>query len=565
MSSKTVTWIHLSDCHMEAEDRFNRNIVLGALWADIRQLRNRGLAADFVAFTGDVAYHGFPVEYELAARELFDPLLAAAEVPKERLFVIPGNHDVDRKKTAMLVNPLGSIRNEDDLRKLLEGPDERSLILSPLRGYQQFVESYIGNGNGRNLDPFGASESIIVGDNAVTVLGLNTAWLCGFNRDSKGAIDDCRHLAVSEFQVRKVLSANAGFQIALMHHPLDWLLEFDQVAVEDLLARTCPVILRGHLHRPNAFATQSLAGDSMTIPAGAVFDRRRGSESPNSYNVSQLNFETGKLSVYFRRYNDRREEWQKDIESTGEGLDGRADFSLKLQKKAWVIGIPEQSIQDISHYKCSLTQVCRQNLSRLRVSESELLSLVQAEFASHVNYFLFDLEHYPLPLGTRFIVYLHKVQDHITFEQLVPATHNQIQLARWNDLLALYRRATRLNYRQDPTKLAFLDGVAQRACALHEELVKRMMKYYLEFEGLPKEAHRAKKGGNKRNRQRADPKEVYAHLGASRASLQEAMEVEESIKLGDISAERAVGLIAASLETSLQHIHKLILLYPPKS
>jgi hypothetical protein len=564
MLKKSITWIHLSDCHMEATDRFNRNVVLHALWEDIRQLRERGLAADFIAFTGDVAYHGVSAEYDLAAREFFDPLLAAAEVPKERVFLVPGNHDVDRRKTAMLANPLGSITSEDDLKRLMENSEERGLILSPLRSYQNFLESYFGSSGNRTFGPFGTTEAI-VGEEPLRILCLNTSWLSGFSCDSKGVIDDCRHLAVSEFQLRNLLSEIPSFTIALMHHPLDWLIEFDQLAIEDLLTRSCPVILRGHLHRPNAFATQSLAGESITIPAGAVFDRRRGADSPNSYNVAQFNFETRTLSVFFRRYNDRREEWQKDIESTGEGLDGRADFSFKVAKKSWAT-VTSQTFtsRDIAQYKCSMTQICRNNLVNLKLSKSDLLSLVQAEFDSHVNYFIFDLEHYPLPLGTRYIVYLHKVQDRIQFEQVIRATHNQIQLARWNDLLTLYRRATRLDYRLDPMRLTLVNGVAERACALQHELGRRMLKYYTEFEHLPLKTGLRKKGLNKRHRLSVKLDEVLAHLRASHASLIEVGEVAEAINLGDISAERAVGLMAASLETSLQHLHKLILLYPPR-
>src|SRR5690242_4649235 len=55
-SVNRVTWIHLSDLHMETEDRFYRNVVHACLWKDIAQLRAQGVKPDFIAFTGDVAY-----------------------------------------------------------------------------------------------------------------------------------------------------------------------------------------------------------------------------------------------------------------------------------------------------------------------------------------------------------------------------------------------------------------------------------------------------------------------------------------------------------------------------
>ena len=92
---------------MEAGDEFNRSIVLSSLWRDIETLRDQqGLQADFAAFTGDAAFHGLQEEYGLAASEFFHPLLKAANLSRERLFLVPGNHDVEGNKTRLLNNPL---------------------------------------------------------------------------------------------------------------------------------------------------------------------------------------------------------------------------------------------------------------------------------------------------------------------------------------------------------------------------------------------------------------------------------------------------------------------------
>ena len=44
--------------------------------------------------SGDVAYSGKEEEY-VRAKRFFDKLLSTLKLPAERLFIVPGNHDVD--------------------------------------------------------------------------------------------------------------------------------------------------------------------------------------------------------------------------------------------------------------------------------------------------------------------------------------------------------------------------------------------------------------------------------------------------------------------------------------
>jgi 3',5'-cyclic AMP phosphodiesterase CpdA len=74
MTRNRLQWIHLSDLHINVDDQFDRSVVLPSLWRDIENLVSKGLQPDFIAFTGDVAYHGREEEYELAEKEFFQPL-----------------------------------------------------------------------------------------------------------------------------------------------------------------------------------------------------------------------------------------------------------------------------------------------------------------------------------------------------------------------------------------------------------------------------------------------------------------------------------------------------------
>ena len=117
--------------------------------------------------------------------------------------------------------------------------------------------------------------------------------------------------------------------IALVHHPLDWLKDFDQEDGETLLNKDCHFILRGHLHRSVAQIQQNPSGECMVIAAGACYARR---DFPNCYNWVRLDPKGGKGTVYLRRYSDQSGGfWTKDIMSYVEK--GEA-FSFTIPKSS---------------------------------------------------------------------------------------------------------------------------------------------------------------------------------------------------------------------------------------
>ena len=554
MENHSLNWIHFSDLHIEQEEKFNRKVVLTALWEDLSKFLEKGFTPDFIAFTGDVTYHALKEEYDLAINEFFDPLLKVTSLSKDRLFIVPGNHDANWRVTTKLKNPLPNIQSHNDIRKLVEDSDDRNLILTPFSNYRHFIETYIGT-NGLSDPAFHSVYKLNKSGVKVVVLGLNSAWLSGFNRNSDGKVDDAGKLAVSEFQVVKAREQYDAAQIviAMMHHPFDWLIEADRNMVERELTRSCNVILRGHLHRSNVISESRLEGDVTIIPAGAVFETR---ESPNAYNLVNLNLQTGNATVYLRRYNKDRNEWQRDIYSTGEDANGQREFRIPnfWWNTTYKTGVPTPSSL-IWNYTCVFTDDCRRDMESFQLNEQHVLDMVQLEFTNHLNYFRFDLEDYPLPVRSRYIIYLDKVEKRIEFRKIVPCTANEARLTSWNDILALYRRATRLSYREEPDNVFLIKGLLARTDELHHEIRRRIVKHFADFEGLRVEGAWATNDDK--------PREIGYHLGESEQAGSEVNETVRAMDTGDITQNSARGLIISALERGLQHLHKIILRYPP--
>ena len=316
----TLTWLHISDLHFRASQSYDSNIMLSALLEDVKErISDDGLQPDLIAVTGDVAFAGKAKEYDMA-RQFFDRLLDITGLGKDRLFLVPGNHDVDRRAISPLVAGGTSILNSRrTVNQFLDNDSERALVFHRFRNYQSFVNEYL-----KGYIPFDSTNYFYVkhqeiAEQRVAILGLNSAWLSGSDADQY-------NLLLGERQVRTALemSAGADLRLALLHHPFNWLKDFDRADVAPLLLRGCGFVLHGHLHQASSLDTAS--SEAMIIAAGAGDETRA---YPNTYNFVQLDFSAREGNIYLRMYSDRQGGfWTRDILSYRNVSEGIYTFSL---------------------------------------------------------------------------------------------------------------------------------------------------------------------------------------------------------------------------------------------
>jgi len=325
----TITWLHLSDLHFRPDERrrWDESIVLRALLSDVKErIASDGLRPDFIVVSGDVAFSGQPEEYALA-RQFFDDLLKVAGLPKTRLFIVPGNHDVSRKAISQGTRVIAdSLDSRDKMAAVLADEHDRRSLLRKLDPYGRFLGEYFAGQLPFDDERYFHVRDLEVAGQKVAVLGLNSAWL------SMGDTDYGR-LALGERQVRGALEVvhDADLRIALLHHPFDWLWEFDRDDCEGLLLESCDFILHGHLHRAGLLTLQTPDATAMVIAAGASYETR---QYPNGYNFVQLDPETRKGTIHLRTYSDRRGGfWTKDVQTYKNVKDGIHRFNWSSQSK----------------------------------------------------------------------------------------------------------------------------------------------------------------------------------------------------------------------------------------
>ena len=282
---KPVTLVHLSDIHFKK----NADTPYDA-FKDIRNEIERDAQAQMkvlggvygIVVGGDVAFSGLSEEYDFANKWLrkFAELLGVD--PSERIWTVPGNHDVHRKsiENSFLIQGI-----HKDLRSSIETVDEKlagymakdeeakKLIFKPLQSYNDFAAKFECDINPDK--PFWEEDVTLNDGSVLRIRGLNST-IVSDELDS----DASHKLVLGKRQVEMTRQDGVEY-LALCHHPPQWLC--DQDSVEDLLKRA-RLQLFGHKHRQRVTPIEN----SARISAGAMHPDVREPNWQPRYNFIQI-------------------------------------------------------------------------------------------------------------------------------------------------------------------------------------------------------------------------------------------------------------------------------------
>jgi predicted phosphodiesterase len=289
-------------------------------------LKKESIKLDIIILSGDIAYSSKVEEYELA-QEFLEKLLRITGLNKKRLILVPGNHDVDQDAISVGQRILAEgIKDRDTMNDLLANDDDRTFILKRFHNYRQFIERFMDRELIFDNNTYFYKKYIELGKLKVAILGLNSALLSSSKEDKE-------KLAIGELQATNALKElnNPDLCIAVMHHPFEWLADFDRKATMPILNKQCNFILHGHLHEPSLKQLHEPGREPIVIAAGACFEKR---SSQNSYNFVQIDMAANKGTIYFRIYSDKDSGfWTKDTITYCEAPDGKYNFSIFSNNK----------------------------------------------------------------------------------------------------------------------------------------------------------------------------------------------------------------------------------------
>lgn len=338
--SSTIRILHLSDLHERGSresEPWRRRRVLGSAWEqNIDTLLDEG-PIDLVCFTGDAADWG-KAEELASTIPFFEALLDRLGLGVERLFAVPGNHDVDRSIAPDAWEQLRQAAARADALDFARwmaggtappGFDDswRDAVLRRQGAYRTWLHHDLGRAA---LDPaagphgvLGYRQELTIRGVALTLVGLDTAWLCGDDHDAG-------RLWLTDQQVLSLLDGDSTAPcLVLMHHPFAELA--DGAHCRRLVSERADLVLRGHLHETELHTVADPDRQLLELAAGCLYEGHRADRWPNACQLLTLHLDTAgqlrRIEARLRSFSPRGH-WFDDDGLYRESRQGRLSLSV---------------------------------------------------------------------------------------------------------------------------------------------------------------------------------------------------------------------------------------------
>ncbi len=333
MNDNVFRWLHLSDFHVGL-DSYGQRCLFEYIIQNVKEQVDAGTPPDAVFITGDIADTGKADEYKQFFDEFFWPMLGVLQMPDaDRIFMVPGNHDVDRSKSrAVRIRGLLS-HAPMILDPTIDAQSDRALILPRFKAFTEndltgpgtTTSHWIESPEGVLVSKFNI-RSIQVG-----VLGFNSAWLSCDDND-RNELSPGK--ALLEEGLKELSETDLNFVIG--HHPIEWFLDDELPIIRTMLARTQSIYLHGHLHKTGGQTLHVAASEFLPIQAGASFQAHDNEIWFNRIVWAEADVEASVVRIRPKLWSRDHMEWVLDTTAFPQDLltDGMDAWEVPLPKKS---------------------------------------------------------------------------------------------------------------------------------------------------------------------------------------------------------------------------------------
>lgn len=281
-----LRFIHFSDIHFKSPhcndpDSDPDIKIRDAVLQDIQKMIDiNGEPVDGILITGDIAFAGREDEYS-AARGWLTEVSSEFNIPDERIYVVPGNHDVDRNASNKLIakslrsdirTKSSKIERDTAIDTALKDTDASQVIFTPMHNYINFSKFY---GCGIGSEKAFWRKQLTLSENVELHIRGITTTLFSNKDDDKGNL----LLGSNQLNFRKLPGV---LNLSLMHHPCDWLRDSDDLA--DQLSNSVHIQLFGHKHRPRWDSTDN----TLRVTAISLHPERGEAGYEPGYNIIDI-------------------------------------------------------------------------------------------------------------------------------------------------------------------------------------------------------------------------------------------------------------------------------------
>lgn len=295
--------LHISDAHIQLAAKEKVFEIVEKMINDVLKIqRKEDIKIDLVCFTGDLIQCGDKAiddekQMEIAEEILVNPILDGLGLEKNQFIIVPGNHEVNVKKIVratekgLLVDSLEEI-NDNIL-------DMNEVYLARLDYFYQWIDNYYDD---VIREKIGYTFLRKIDDKKVGIVCIDSAW----RSSGKGSCEK-GIMYVGQKQIDDLYKhiKEADIKICLMHHPTDWLSDYESTLIERELTKF-DIVLCGHVHENDHKEICRQSMKTIYSTAGKLYPLDyalgRAIDGYNGYSILNIDFNNNLCNIFLRTY-----------------------------------------------------------------------------------------------------------------------------------------------------------------------------------------------------------------------------------------------------------------------
>ncbi len=537
-----IRFAHITDLHMTTDDVRNFNIkkVLPHLIEDIKTFNPH-----FLLFSGDISYSGNTKEFDEVDLKFISKIIDDTNLDNDRIILTPGNHDIDWNMLKLINKKLiKEINNPNELTNFFRNEEKTDLINHTRKSYLDFSQKYRFTKSKVIDDNFVSYKRLIFDEKKdnkkINIVSLSTNVLSRVNENPKGSERDYGSLAIGDYQIQQIIEnfQEGDLNILITHHPVNYLFEWERKIITNKIYKYFDLHFFGHMHDLDIAKSTNQIGNLISVQTGALFSDYY---SNNCYSQITWTLNSNLLNIVTRSYDDKNLSWNSDSHAK----------DIKLRDNNLKNTIKDRSL-DIKDYYLICSDSILKDFKKNKLSESDVVELLQKSFIGHQNYFIHDYDKLPIPLENQLYILLSKQDYTIDLHRIISCAEQElVKIASWNNVILNYRKLTYFSYRKSIKNPIISDKEFRLAIKGHSELRKLIIEYFEKFESCKLNNSSIEKA-----------KRFDFFLTNSFQSTEQASFLFKNRRSMDIN--NLNGQLIVTIESSLTNLHKVISSYFPE-
>lgn len=278
--------IHFSDFHLQGGKILKLHKINAEKLLDALRKVNKQKKIDLVVFGGDLidrggesfssSTEGFKTFEEIVLL----PIKSELGLTNEHIVIVPGNHDKDVSLLPKGVDSLmKSLGTETKVMKFLFSDNSANENMKGMLAYYAFRDAFY-NGiaeYSKSETDFASCLKLQIEGKKIGIAMLNTAWGCTAKSGEE--------VLLGNAQVVEALDTieDCDIKIAVMHHDISALIEYDRNAVKQPIMSNFDLLLTGHIHGDDSNYLEIPSGSSIIRSGVAGITVNNNDETDEQY------------------------------------------------------------------------------------------------------------------------------------------------------------------------------------------------------------------------------------------------------------------------------------------